>query len=296
MMCAITSKGAREVLNFGFESCNHDCVGAALTDALLAVHAGWSAWRLSHCLNSAHKQHAQRALNMAADLTRSADHTLLAKGATPKVTRWCFGTLAVALMATNAIWSIVGASYWLQPGGCQWPTPASFDILWRINSQCQALLIYVAYLVALTIVRIGAVWPVVVQHEAILTRLALAHALLFGTVCLLPDLCEQQDYVLWGGLNIMPPLITQWAAIVTLVFRHRLQMSLQSLGGARQDSTVAFGVHFPRHALFGAAASGLWFWLGNSAIIVGRHHGIALWIRHITSTLLRLDPDGVDPE
>jgi len=305
-VCTGNARVAREWLGFRFESCDRDCVGAAVTDAMLAAHAGWSAWRLLQRLLRERERQAQRAAIVAASRTGPTGCAYadacqpVAKGvAALSDRRWRFGTLAVMLMATNSLWSVVGASYWLQPGGSRWPSADSFEVLWRINSQCQAMLIYVAYLVALTLIRVGEVWPTVSRHETTLTRLALAHAMVFGLVCLWPGVCEQPDYVLWGGVNIMPPLLTQWAAIVTLVFRHGLAtrtLPSRRVGVSHPDSTVIFGIALPCHALFGAAVSGVWFWLGNSAIIVGRDEGLALWIRRLASAALRLDPEGRDPQ
>lgn len=303
-MCAVNTWLATWLFDLGFESCNRDCLGSAVTDGMLAAHALWSAWRLRSWLARTRQQQVQReAITRAATQSHSTGPTGCSYATQPSMllltredSRWSFGTLAVTLMATNGVWASVGASYWLQPGGQRWPTPEIFEVLWRINSLCQALLIYVAYLVALTIIRIGGVWPAVARHEPLLLRLALVHAAIFGLVCLWPGLCAQRDYVLWGGVNIMPPLLTQWGAIVTLVLRHRLHRSLESLAVPRRDGTVAFGLWLPRHALFGAAASGIWFWLGNSAIFLGRHQGLALWMRQAASRLLRLDPEGLDPE
>ena len=303
-VCAVNTWLATWLFDLGFESCNRDCLGSAVTDGMLAAHALWSAWRLRSWLARTRQQQVQReAITRAATQSHSTGPTGCSYATQPSMllltredSRWSFGTLAVSLMATNGVWASVGASYWLQPGGQRWPTPEIFEVLWRINSLCQALLIYVAYLVALTIIRIGGVWPAVARHEPLLLRLALVHAAIFGLVCLWPGLCAQRDYVLWGGVNIMPPLLTQWGAIVTLVLRHRLHRSLESLAVPRRDGTVAFGLWLPRHALFGAAASGIWFWLGNSAIFLGRHQGLALWMRQAASRLLRLDPEGLDPE
>jgi hypothetical protein len=275
-VCAVNTWLATWLFDLGFESCNRDCLGSAVTDGMLAAHALWSAWRLRSWLARTRQQQVQReAITRAATQSHSTGPTGCSYATQPSMllltredSRWSFGTLAVTLMATNGVWASVGASYWLQPGGQRWPTPEIFEVLWRINSLCQALLIYVAYLVALTIIRIGGVWPAVARHEPLLLRLALVHAAIFGLVCLWPGLCAQRDYVLWGGVNIMPPLLTQWGAIVTLVLRHRLHRSLESLAVPRRDGTVAFGLWLPRHALFGAAASGIWFWLGNSAIFL----------------------------
>ena len=303
-VCAVNTWLATWLFDLGFESCNRDCLGSAVTDGMLAAHALWSAWRLRSWLARTRQQQVQReAITRAATQSHSTGPTGCSYATQPSMllltredSSWSFGTLAVTLMATNGVWASVGASYWLQPGGQRWPTPEIFEVLWRINSLCQALLIYVAYLVALTIIRIGGVWPAVARHEPLLLRLAFVHAAIFGLVCLWPGLCAQRDYVLWGGVNIMPPLLTQWGAIVTLVLRHRLHRSLESLAVPRRDGTVAFGLWLPRHALFGAAASGIWFWLGNSAIFLGRHQGLALWMRQAASLLLRLDPEGRDPE
>jgi len=112
---------------------------------------------------------------------------------------------------------------------------------------------------------------VITRHEKMWSRLALVHALLFAGVCAVPRACQQHEYVLWGGVHIMPPLLTQWMAICVLCVRHRLHLR----PGAR-------------HALCVAALSGVWFWLGNSAIIFGRDRGLPRWIRSFVEHVFAL--------
>lgn len=156
--------------------------------------------------------------------------------------------------------SRVAQSYWLQPGGRK---PVGFEVLWRLNAQCQAALIYFAYLIGLSITRISASSAAITRRELMLSRFALLHAAAFGLVTVFPAACQQHEYVLWGGIHIMPPLLTQWLVVVSVARRH----ALHRRPGA-----------WPHPIVLGAL-SGLWFWLGNSAIFTGREIGVAAWMR-----------------
>ena len=192
-VCAANTWVATEILGIGFVSCDRDCVGAAVTDLMLALHALASAVRLRRRLRE-----RRRWLRVSGSAV------------SPGATHSSFATVASGLMLSNGIWSSLGALYWLQPGGRK---IVGFELLWRLNAQCQASLLYFAYRVALTLVRISALCPAITRHERTLERVARVHAICFGAVCLIPSACAQPDYVLWGGLNIMPPLVR--AALTT---------------------------------------------------------------------------------
>ena len=192
-VCAANAWVGTEILGIGFVSCDRDCVGSAVTDLLLALHALACVVRLRSRLRERRRW-------------LGAIDSVVPPGASFA----SFATVASGLMLSNAIWSGLGALYWWQPGGRK---IVGFEVLWRLNAQCQASLLYFAYRVALTLVRISALCPAITRHERALERVARVHAICFGAVCLIPSACAQRDYVLWGGLNIMPPLVR--AALTT---------------------------------------------------------------------------------
>ena len=119
--------------------------------------------------------------------------------------RWGFATICAGLILSNCAWSTLGSYYWLQPGGVK---PPGFEFIWRLSAQCQVGLFYFAYLIGLGLVRIGNYSPFVTRHETLLSRVGLCHAVLFGLACLSSGACQQSEYVLWGGVNIMLPLVS----------------------------------------------------------------------------------------
>lgn len=235
---------ATETIGLGFESCDKDCIGASVTDLALCVHATWTACRIWR--------------RVSAQRRRQGIHSR----------PWSFASLAVGAILSNASWSLLGACYWLQPGGLRFP---GFEACWRLSAQCQVALFYFAYCLGLAFCRIGGISPTAVRHETLLSRCGMAHALAFGLLCLSPHTCLQHEYVLWGGVNIMPPLLSQWAVVMRLVVRHGLHRSGWSVPERRLP-----------HPLLLAALSGFFYWLGNSAIIFGRHMGLPLWLRNAT--------------
>jgi hypothetical protein len=169
-----------------FQSCERDCVGAAATDAVIALHCGYTALRLVRRLRAARAMHPPQP-------SRSSYHQ-----------PWTFGTVALGAILSNGLWSCLGAFYWLQPGGNHGPL---FQFLWRASAQCQVSLFYFAYLAGLAFVRVAGLSPFVTRHELLLSRLGLFHSIAFGLVTLSPTACKQHEYVLWGGVNIMLPLV-----------------------------------------------------------------------------------------
>lgn len=252
-VCSVNTYIAKDVVGLGFESCDRNCIGAFTTDLILAMHAAWVALRLKRRLQRQSSRAAALAASRPEPLTGPTGHSA------PQTPRpWRFRHTALCLIVSNSVWSFLGASYWLQPNAVRVRLGWGFEVLWRTHAQCQVALIYFAYLTMFTLVRIGNLSEWVTRHELALSRLALAHVLAFGAVCAIPWACEQKEYVLWGGVNIMPPLLTQWVAFCALVRRHALQRWRGSLHGGRI------------HPIYGAALSGIWFWIGNSQIFVGR--------------------------
>ena len=263
LVCSRFTYIARDIVGLGFESCSSDCFGAFSTDCLLAVHAAYAAWRLVRRLRQQTRCTEAIAASALEPLTGPTGH-----GATESSRPWRFRDIALSLIISNSVWSFLGASYWLQPNAVRARLGVGFELLWRTHAQCQVALIYFAYLTMFTLVRIGNLSPLVTRHERLLSRLAAVHVIAFGLVCAHPSACDQKEYVLWGGINIMPPLLSQWLAFASLVRRHRLHKAGPSL-----------------HPLYGAVLSGIWFWIGNSQIFVGRECGLALWMRSLAGHL-----------
>ena len=262
-VCRHTFNSAAQI-GIGFASCDRDCVGAAVTDFMLAFHALYSVRRTLKELAAQRKQFRLEGREPRGGGRRR-----------PFSSRpWSFATVACGLMFANGIWCSFGSLYWLQPGGRK---IYGFEVLWRLNAQCQAALLYFSYLICLTLVRIGGLCPPITRHERTLARVALFHAVVFGLICLLPSACQQHEYVLWGGANIMPPFLSQWYIITTLNQRHALHKE----GGHPQNACG--GRYHPVHI---ATLSGIFFWVGNSGIIVGRDGGVAKWMRDGISYLL----------
>ena len=214
----------------------------------------------------------------------------------PKVGRSECGALALGLMLANSYWSLLGAIYWLQPGGYKFP---GFETVWRLSAMGQVVLLHNAYRLGLLYNRLGGLFPFISRHERLLARLALLHAVLFGLSCLSSHTCLQNECtrttarlavhssccsrllsssllllacpdVLWGGVNILPPLLSQWL-LATLMTRRR---GLLRRGHWRADPRSAWP-----HPLVLGTLSGVFYWLGNSGILLGRHTGLALWGR-----------------
>lgn len=208
-------------MGLGFETCSRDCRAAAVTDALLALHALFTVVR--------HKAKGLRGGSL--------------------------GAVALAWPAVNVVWSGSGVLMWLQPGGAR---PSGFESVWRSNAQLQAALVTVIWL------------SVRALHEAsgrlsarglrALVVIAIGHGLAFSLITLLPHLCSFDDYVLFGGANLSPPLLALFVTLVTLMRRHALPWS---------------------HPLSIAVASAVPFWVGNAAIICGVSAGPAAWLRAV---------------
>jgi len=89
-----------EALGMGFQSCEHDCWGACATDMMIAIHAGYFAVRL----------------------------WWYARGS-PECRG--LGWWGAWYATMNCIWSCIGTTFWLQPGGR--PLPA---IISRLGTLC----------------------------------------------------------------------------------------------------------------------------------------------------------------
>lgn len=153
---------------------------------------------------------------------------------------------------------------WACPGGRR---PLGFELLWRLSAQFQVPIYYFAYHVGLAFLRVGGLAPRVTAHERALSRLGLCHAVAFGAITLFPALCQQHEYVLWGGFNILLPLLSQWLVIVAVCVRFRLLERAKTPPGCLVHP-VALG-----------ALAFVPYWLGNSGIVFGCEVGIPLWVR-----------------
>ena len=190
-ICTANLYFATKILGVGFKSCLADCWGSVATDALLALHAGWSALRLARRLG-----------------VRKRD-LLWSRGL------GSFSSVAFAYMCSNCAWSALGASFWTQPGGTVgWPGERLFEILWRLNAQGQAVLLFFAWRIFFALNAAAAIWPSISRNERVLRRVTTAHSLAFGLVTLLPSQCQLHEYVLFGGTQIMFAFVGTWLAIL----------------------------------------------------------------------------------
>ena len=99
-----------DVVGLGFRPCVNDCIGSCATDALVAIHAGLAAWQLWRRLHR-WKSAFSTSLSLHTEASpRKVISDIMAPNSPSE-----FGALAVGLMATNAIWAMLGACYWLQP-------------------------------------------------------------------------------------------------------------------------------------------------------------------------------------
>lgn len=200
--CATTAAVA-DALGVGFRTCTADCVGASVTDAVLAAHAALALYRLG-----------------PEPQTRCA-----LRGA---VKHW---------MLINCLWSATGALMWWQPGGQRhwW-----FEPLWRANALSQAALLWAAWQTLGFL--LDATQPFAPAHDTAYTRTAFhsdfrglrrlgcVHALFFGVSTL--TACTFEEYVLFGGSNISPPLVALWALILWLYGQHSKRSPSPLLLGA----------------------------------------------------------------
>ena len=107
----------QHIFGVGFESCQRDCVGASVTDALLAGHALFSAMRLTRRVR-------QAVISSGAESAwrrRSGDAS--------------FALLALGAILSNFGWSLLGTVYWLQPGGWHFD---GFEAVWRLSARSLA--------------------------------------------------------------------------------------------------------------------------------------------------------------
>lgn len=229
--CRSTQYIGIRILRLGFEACTAGCVAAAASDLLLALQSLLGACRIYPAVGG--------------ELSRVA--------------------LGWALI--NAAWSFSGTFMWLQPVGHA--RPWWFEPLWRGSAQAQALLVATAWLMARAMLR--AAGEIAPSTHRWLGRLALMHGAFFGLVTLLPATCRFEQYVLFGGANLTPPLMTLFGVVVTLVRRHSLRWP---------------------HPLCLMCAVGLPFWIGNAGVLCGRQAGPTHWIRLALPRLL----DGEDAE
>ena len=164
--CTHTTWIAREILGLGFRTCQKDCVGAAITDGMLALHAIY----------------AVRAIALAG--------------------RGPLARTAVQWPLINAAWSSTGVLMWYQPGGVH---PFWWELLWRANALVQAGLVAIGWLMVLAMLD-ALDWLTPTRSRA-LKCIAAAHGAAFALITALPATCAFDDYVLFGGANLSPPLM-----------------------------------------------------------------------------------------
>jgi len=107
-------------MKFGvpFETCTSDCVGSTLTDVAIAVHAFYMAYRIFK--------------------------------SRPRFDGISFTLSSYVLV--NAIWSLEGSLFWLQPRSRRLPPPFNvehFDFMWKLNAQFEAILLFLFWKLAL---------------------------------------------------------------------------------------------------------------------------------------------------
>jgi len=221
--CAYTAYIALEVLGLGFETCTSDCVAASATDALLALHAGGISLRM-----------------IAAAGTRPPGQ---------------MARTALAWTLVNCVWSVTGAAMWLQPSGARlgW-----FELLWRVNALVQAALVVVAWLMVRA--TLDAVGVLTTRMARVLGLIALSHGSAFALITMRSATCAFDEYVLFGGANLSPPLLSLFVILIMLVRRHQLP---------------------PSHPIFLGVAAALPFWVGNAGILCGRRSGPAAWLHRV---------------
>ena len=93
--------------------------------------------------------------------------------------------------------------------------------------------------------------------------IALVQATVGAASVWLPS-CRFEHYVLFGGANVTPPLMTLWCTITWLSARHGL---LRAWARAPLHP----------HPLVCGFICGFVMWAGNSAILVGRSGGLVYW-------------------
>lgn len=294
-VCAVNAWVTKDLLGLAFQPCDGDCSGAAITDAMLAVHGLLTTWRLF-------RRHASR--NRAGE-SSSAHHP-------------DFLWLAACHSLCNASWSLVGWSYWWQPGG---ERSAWFDSLWRLNAYVQAALFFFAWRLLLEVLRLAHLGGPRLRGGGLLRFVSVAHPLCFAllTSRLLPERyfgahCTIDHYVLWGASNITPPLGLMWAVLTATACRYGLwrqpfapadtervgsptsvirgRAARTGRGGRGGEWRYGEFSWCGLHPVLLGALSGIPIWAGNSAVVFGRHTGFALWSRTLVSYASQLTGGG----
>ena len=171
-----------ETLRLGFVACSADCHAASFTDAALACHALFHAFKVW-------------------SYGRTGGGSVM---------HWA----AFATLLSNGLWSTCGAVLWLQPGGSRAPP---FETLFRLNGGAQALLVGSWWCVLAGM--LGGLASVPRVLPAVLYAVGAAHALAFALRNLEASF---ESYVLCGGANVTPPLSSIWLLLVLLCRRHEL--------------------------------------------------------------------------
>ena len=164
---------------------------------------------------------------------------------------------AARCLLTNFLWSATGAPVWWQPGATR---PAWFETGWRANAMIQCALVHAWYSLAFAMLDGARASPSGVRVGR---AVALAQATVGAASVWLPS-CRFEHYVLFGGANVTPPLMTLWCTITWLSARHGL---LRAWARAPLQP----------HPLVCGFICGFVMWAGNSAILVGRSGGLVYW-------------------
>lgn len=262
-LCAANSWAVTEILGFKFLPCTRDCYSAAVTDLLIAVHAAFMVARIKvHCRNGG---------------------------------RSSIGRVITCFVCANSLWCLEGSMFWLQPDGRRLPGPDGlqpwFEVLWRLNAVLQAVILYFLWRLVVLLLKAAHICAVLVRHEALVTRAALAHSCFFGvaTSGLLPSSlfppCQFRHYVLFGASNIVPPLMSVWLSLIAIVFTY-----WPHLTAAASERVCAYRARgsasiVPCHPLVLGVLSGSMYWAGNTGVLFGREVGPTMWARKLMGAL-----------
>ncbi len=172
-VCAALSTFGTSRLGIGFEACTSDCVGAALSDAALAVHAALGAARVARV-----------------------------PGAGP------MRRLLSSSLVVNSLWCATGAVVWAQPGFDRDPSHRStaWHLLFRTSALSSAPLIYAWWLAIANVLQASATASRRVTNWV--RALAAVHA---ATYALLMLRTRFEHYVLCSGASAVFPMSRQEA-------------------------------------------------------------------------------------
>jgi hypothetical protein len=151
-LCELNDWAVKTYLNISFNTCTQDCVGSTITDVLIAVHAFYMARVIFQ----------QRR----------------------KLGGLSF-TIALYVLV-NAVWSLEGSLFRLQPRGRRLPQPLDtsyFGYLWKLNAQFEALLLFLFWKLSIELLSAADLLPPVLEtRKKLLLGGAVAYAASFSIV------------------------------------------------------------------------------------------------------------------